>query len=751
MWQLLYSSVSASAILATQGGGDFTLPDIATQGVYHVGRGVWTWFNSPQFIDMGNDELAVTACDSDTNYENGSDGIIITALDVTDGSTRSVESELLGFNGGGDDHNTGALLKLSSGTVLSLAAAHPSSGLYLGRATNGDPTTITAWSSIHSQTGTSAHTYCNLFELDSKAFQFGRTGTNPGNWYYTSSADDGVTWATHTDFMNGIGGYSCYMHFFQRAQTRLDFFVTTGHPRDTTNSVYHGYYDAANNTFHKTDGTAVSIPAIPTDFTLAYDGSSTNAWLWDIKEFNGDLYGLISKYPDYTTNDWADHRYQRLHLSGTTWSDEEVGLAGGSIHDGSIEEQYSGGACFAPDDPDVVFGVHVDHNFNASADKVCTMQKFTRNGVGDWTASYMFQTDFMRDNQIGRPRSIIGSDFIFFWAGRYPSFSTMKTEVFCFHKDHTPREMGVQTAQAWRLRCLNANACNGNMQLAEIEFRETIGGADITDTIGGTSIASSVYNNRSDLDHANAFNGNTGDRWAAQGWRDSWIGWDAGAGNSFAVSEIAIRAGSVVSEFPTNYLLEYSLDGTNWTSYCFVPGSEPLSYRHFDSTSGWQYAVCRDCQDLFVPNPQASTYRFFRWFFFEVGVNGSSRGSWIIENIKLRDGVGTNLITGTDKDRFSDEQSGNEGDHAFLDDTQIWYSNQSLGSMYLEWDMGVGNEIYPADCQIRCRSNSSTFREPRGFLIQASNNGFLWDTIHVEKGLTWTLGETKTFTLVQPS
>lgn len=539
--------------------------------------------------------------------------------------------------------------------------------------------------------------------------------------------------------------YSCYLVFCKTSATRLDFLVTLGHPRTATNSIYHGYYDASTNTFHKTDGTTVDIsggPAAPQDFTLAYDGSTTNAWLWDLQQIGGSLYGLIVTYPGFAVNDWTDHRYGRLALSGTTWTYEEVGPAGVQLHDGSVEKQYSGGACLHPSNPDVVFGCYVDPTYRFS-----NLRKYVRDTGGTWTSDHLMATDRRGGTRVGRPVPIPGLDWVMVFAGDYQSFLTPATDAIAFAADSvTTREAGNVSARAWRVRSLACGNMDDNVQLAEVEFRPTVGGAKYSAT--GSAIGSDDYGGS--YPPANAFDGSTSTRWVGTGTFDHWVGWDAGAGNIFTVQEVFVRAySSVVSSCPIYLLLEFSDDLTTWTPYCFLPGAEPLAYRGLTASSTGRTFTAYDCRDIFVPAANEPSYRFFRFDLVESRYD-TAAPYYVVENIKIRNGAGTDLCASVGGTPTASNTGTGAVANLFVDDTTLWGPGLQNGEAHVIWDFGAGNAQMPADVQIRARSSGSPLRIPTGWLVRGSNNGITWDTLFWERGQAWTTGETKTFALAQP-
>lgn len=121
----------------------------------------------------------------------------------------------------------------------------------------------------------------------------------------------------------------------------------------------------------------------------------------------------------------------------------------------------------------------------------------------------------------------------------------------------------------WRTRALFTQG--GLVTAIGLQFRETIGGPSVIG--GGTVIYSSQYNS-GQFAATHAFDaGPTGDFWASSGGLNGleWIGYDFGAGNEKDIIEIVYVSpssdGSLRS--PLRVAIEYSDDGTTWTSSFF--------------------------------------------------------------------------------------------------------------------------------------------------------------------------------------
>lgn len=113
----------------------------------------------------------------------------------------------------------------------------------------------------------------------------------------------------------------------------------------------------------------------------------------------------------------------------------------------------------------------------------------------------------------------------------------------------------------WRV--LGSQSNSNALACRELEFRGTIGGADLTGS--GTAIASDSY---SGFTPANAFDNNMSTVWGSNG-KPAWIGYDFGVGNDVEINEFAwtVRADASYTQNPKAGSLEYSDDGSVWTAY----------------------------------------------------------------------------------------------------------------------------------------------------------------------------------------
>lgn len=140
----------------------------------------------------------------------------------------------------------------------------------------------------------------------------------------------------------------------------------------------------------------------------------------------------------------------------------------------------------------------------------------------------------------------------------------------------------------WRLFISQNNGNTAATTIREIEFRETIGGPDLTG--GGTASASSRHWQNPP---ENAFDDNTATYWETDVIQhfDCWVGYDFGEDNFVTVNEVVITASGNAA--PRYIALEYSDDGVDWFPRAYIDdqtGWDVGSPRVFNGSS-WRLPV----------------------------------------------------------------------------------------------------------------------------------------------------------------
>lgn len=114
----------------------------------------------------------------------------------------------------------------------------------------------------------------------------------------------------------------------------------------------------------------------------------------------------------------------------------------------------------------------------------------------------------------------------------------------------------------WRLR-INSVTSDSGVTILELEFRTTSGGADQTGS--GTASASSTF---SGAPASNAFDNSIATNWSSD-FSNTWpqsISYDFGAGVYKNIGAVLFTPFGNLARAPTNLDLQYSDDGTTWTT-----------------------------------------------------------------------------------------------------------------------------------------------------------------------------------------
>jgi hypothetical protein len=310
--------------------------------------GAWTFYNNPRGVRAGDYSVY---------------GAINEFGDViarTYNHTTQAESEIMFHEAFQlDDHaNPAFLTRASDSKIMAFYTRHNDYENYYQRVlTNAnDPT---AWDNaidIRSQIDNGdggGYSYAVPIQLSGEMsepiYLFHRRGSS---WYRGKSSDGGATWTTIKLLTNGAE--RPYFHAVANGDSRIDFVCTTGHPAEVICSIYHGYYEAGN--WYASDGTLVGadadMPFAPSDFTLVYDGTTTNSWNYDIAiDGSGNPVILFGTFPDLDT----DHRYYYGHWTGAAWDVNQICEAGGPMVATGDSRYYSGGCGLDHSNPNIVY------------------------------------------------------------------------------------------------------------------------------------------------------------------------------------------------------------------------------------------------------------------------------------------------------------------------------------------------------------------------------------------------------------
>jgi hypothetical protein len=385
--------------------------------------GIWTWFNSPvAFYDSTADSLVFGA------YPKAFQRPLIGAFNCT--TRADLQYGIL--EGAAayetDDHDNPAVYLLASGKYLACFSEHNDDSLsYTSTAAN----SARLWDAGVSMNTASQDAYCQILQAtySNKIYCFHRRFiTTEYPQYFRTSTDDGATWSSSTQFLQDSGDRP-YFRWWRTSGTRFDFVYTNGQPSEAVCSLYHGYMtiDASTgaHAYYKSDGTLVGddadLPFTSADFTLVYDGTTSEGWIWDLKYINGQPTVVFAVFPSHGTD---SHEYHYGRFNGTSWSTAKICDAGTTAAEDwlySVEVNYSGGICLDPTNENIVY---LSREYGATDFRVET---WTNSSGWSKTADLSGNTSSVN----ARPVAVDcdGTTNILWWEGTYTSFTSYDTDL----------------------------------------------------------------------------------------------------------------------------------------------------------------------------------------------------------------------------------------------------------------------------------------------------------------------------------
>ncbi len=274
------------------------------------------------------------------------------------------------------------------------------------------------------------------------------------------------------------------------------------------------------------------------------------------------------------------------------------------------------------------------------------------------------------------------------------------------------------TARYWRLRGFTAGSV-GDGGLAEVEFYSVVGGADIT--TGGTAISGSTGSGSA----AQAFDGDkTTSHWGGAAGSvyagTSWVGYDFGAGNAVSVAqfEITARATPNPDQVWDGFALDYSADGTNWTTI-----------DTFVDTGAWSSNESRKYTAVTTPPARVSA----RYWRLNGTVAGTYNGGALSEiEFYAPSPAGIDAATGGTPISGS-ELAGTTDDKAFdgIRDSASYWAGVSgavaAGTSWIGYDFGSPVPLIQFELTARSGVNSNQMWD--GWNLDYSSDGVGWTTL----------------------
>jgi hypothetical protein len=423
--------------------------------------GAWTWYNDPRAV-FHNGILYF-------GYVRNSDGK--SGLSAFNPQTGGKTDLFTSTRTEKDDHNVPGILPRQDGTMLAIYARHGTDQFFAYRYSNStNPVSPTNWSAEQTIASTGAGvTYANPFQLSAESgrvYNFSRDlNFNPAVF---ASTNGGVTWSAPQLFIQtGTGSIRPYVKYCSDYSQRIDFLYTDGHPRDVTNSLYHLYYQAGS--LFKTDGALLkSFANLPVLHDSGERGSiiyqysdvdtsdfndhipTGRAWCWETAyQTNGAPVCVFTVQRDKLTGtNWFDDRiyYYYARWTGTNWQKRFIAQAGCPLF--STENDYAGGICVDPSNPNVIYvSSNASDPFNLTDITNVTLranQRYeiwrgitTNGGLSfNWTA---ITTNSAKDNlRPYIPRGQAGTPVVIWFRGIYSSYTSYNCEIIGLFNNPVP-------------------------------------------------------------------------------------------------------------------------------------------------------------------------------------------------------------------------------------------------------------------------------------------------------------------------
>ncbi|MEM6391252.1 MAG: glycoside hydrolase family 88 protein [Planctomycetota bacterium] len=345
-----------------------------------------------------------------------------------------------------DDHNNGALLRLSNNRVLATYGRHGTHPSFSQRVLDFSrayqPPAVSEERDFSVVTTKRGLTYQNLIRLTAEGdpasggriYNFFRG--NNFNPAFIVSDDEAETWGEPVQLIRAgtNSNRRPYVKYADNGKDRIDIFYNDGHPRDVKNNhVYHAYYKSG--VFYKTDGTPIKSmeelresPLVPEDGTRLFDGGTDagRGWVWDLELSSaGNPQAAFISSPSGEIG--TDMRYWVATWNEDAWYVEEIGFAGSNLY--PKEQHYAGGIALDPFNPDrVVVSADVHPGTGEPLpQRIYQLFKGTRSADSGWAWE---QLTFDPVNNQLRPFLLRDRPNTLVWfAGEYNTYTNYRTKI----------------------------------------------------------------------------------------------------------------------------------------------------------------------------------------------------------------------------------------------------------------------------------------------------------------------------------
>lgn len=310
--------------------------------------GGWCWYQDERaVIDNGTLLFGGVTTDGD---------ITLTGYDLESGERNVV---VLHERLEADDHNAPSILVRPDGRYV-LSYTRHSTDNYMRYRISAHPENHTEWQQEQIIDVGDRACYSNVYHLEDEGLTYNFHRGRDWDPNYLISDNQGDTW----DYGGKLWKFPDrpYPRYTSNERDEIHIVTTEAHPRDYTNSIYHGFIRDGH--IYHTDGalvgelsTTAESDIQPMDLTKIFQGDEDHvAWTSSIElDDNGNPYigYTVTRDQDQQGSGGFDHRYRYARWDGSTWMDHEIAYAGSRLYAG--EDEYTGLITLHPDDPDMVY------------------------------------------------------------------------------------------------------------------------------------------------------------------------------------------------------------------------------------------------------------------------------------------------------------------------------------------------------------------------------------------------------------
>ncbi len=394
----------------------FLMPALAASEPWVVleDDGGWCWFEDPRVAVDGEKLVAGTVANGSHDPSRKGD-IDVVSYDLAAGT---VTHSTLHKNLQADDHDSPALLLRPDGRWLALYSMHGTENRIYYRVSV-RPHDATEWQpeQVFIPSPSTRATYSNPHLLSrenipqGRIYDFFRGYDNTAKPSWMVSDDLGESWK-----MGGLlidfqarRKHRPYVKYASDGRDTIHFAFTEGHPMEFDTGLYHAVYRAGQlcDSGGRVIRALTNGPVLPAEATCIFAGNSNNiAWIHGLaldKQGRPRLVYTVQKNAAGVPKGKAgqDLRYRFARWDGSKWRDAEIAFAGSTLYTG--EDDYAGGICLHPDDPDTVF---ISANVNPTSGKSPGRFEIYRGHTRDQGATWTW-TPMTHDSQVDNLRPIV--------------------------------------------------------------------------------------------------------------------------------------------------------------------------------------------------------------------------------------------------------------------------------------------------------------------------------------------------------